>query len=241
MNNFLKAVVVLVALGVMGGCAASQVKPEDAGLEHTAKHQTVNQNQNKEDRGCAITDATIFANAAGKAGIRDGVPATPRQEKLFAIYYEELKAECVRGKQGASLTGGRYRVTPSELAETPMEEQCLGAGTLKKNLLANEVRNVDHASAIPGSTVAYYKNVLIPDCDGWLKNRREDMEYDLRVVEVKERTKRSRYDAFHAYDKYNEPSYRHDRYYPPPVYRPERSWGKTRPLNWQARDTRFRH
>jgi len=169
MNKIFKFLVVLTALAVMQGCASSMVKPEDMELERASKYQAVEHNQTVVDNDCVTADAAAMASAMAKADIESGKKMSPAQEKLLMYYYEELKPECMRGKRGASMTGGRYNVSPEQLAWMDQRYYCKRAGLLMRSLQGREISNVLEE----GSPMQNLRMIL-EDCNNSREQDRED-------------------------------------------------------------------
>jgi len=160
----------LFAAVMLGGCASSVVKKEDMELERRAKEQTIEMNQIKIDDACVTADAAAVAEALTLAGIAPRKSMSKAQEVRFLHYYEQKKPECMRGKDGASAgSGGRYGVTPKQLAYMSKAEECLRASYLLKTVEGKEAGMV----AKEGSVI-YHLEAINRDCAQWRADNRAD-------------------------------------------------------------------
>lgn len=168
MNKLVKIGLALVALGG-GGCATAFVTPEDERAARKANQQKLDHNAIVNDSDCTTADSGAVAHVYGRLGIEPGALMTPEQAAQFASLYWERKPECIRGKTGASATGGRYGVTPEELARMGKVQECTRASMLLKTLEAKEIGIV----AADGSVLEHVE-AISRDCANWHEQRRAD-------------------------------------------------------------------
>jgi len=185
----------LGAIAVLGGCASAHVSDKDMKQERDSKDQVIEHNQIVNDNDCSTTDSAAKANAVATVDPSATSPSelSKLQYEVYAQVYEQLKPDCVKGKQGASATGGgRYNVSAEELARMPLAQQCEYASTPMLMLMANEARNIDHEAATPGSTSEYRREVLLDDCRRYARMIEEDREFILEQQRIKQQAKTKR-------------------------------------------------
>lgn len=170
MNKIWGMVVVCVALGVTGGCAKDFVRPVDAEAERKANAQRIAHNAIVNDNDCVTADSAAVASVYARMGITPGTVMTPAQKAQFGFLYGiERKPECIRGKTGAATDGGRYGVTPEELARMEKVQECTRASLLLKALEAKEVSVV-----VGDGSVREHLEAVSRDCGNWHEQRRAD-------------------------------------------------------------------
>ncbi len=169
MKKIFKILLLGGALLFLSGCASSLVTKGGLALENQSKRQTIQHNEVVLNNDCVTADASATASAMAKAGISPGKKMSQAQEKLFMYYYEELKPECTRGKRGAAVTGGRYNVSPTQLAWMEQESTCTRASFLMRSLQGREVFNV-----VEEGSPLQQLYLIQEDCGNWRNERRAD-------------------------------------------------------------------
>lgn len=169
MNKLAKICVAGIALATLGGCATAYVTPKDAADERKTNAQKIIHNGIVNDDDCNTANLAVVAGVFSQMGITPETKMMPAQEALFAFLYEERKPECVRGKTGASTTGGRYGVTPEEIARMSKVQECTHASLLLKAIEAKEV-----GAVVGGGAVVGHLEAIGRDCANWHEQRRAD-------------------------------------------------------------------